>query len=143
MTTPRTGHTATLLPDGRVLIAGGGATVDVGYGGFAQASAEIYDPSAGTFVATGTMTEGRSEHTATLLNTGRVLITGGYDYATAGIPDYLATAELYDPLTGRFTATGIMKAARAWHTATLLANGKVPVNFAVSRLSDSLVRTRN
>jgi hypothetical protein len=128
MTTPRTGHTATPLPDGTVLIAGGGAIVDVGYGGSAQASAELYDPSAGTFVASGSMTDGRSEHTATLLNTGQVLITGGYNYATAGIQNYLATAELYDPLTGRFTATGSMNAARAWHTATLLANGKVLID---------------
>jgi hypothetical protein len=128
MTTPRTGHTATLLPDGTVLIAGGGATFDVGYGGSAQVSAELYDPSAGTFVASGSMTDGRSEHTATLLNTGQVLITGGYNYATAGIPNYLATAELYDPLTGRFTATGSMNAARAWHVATLLANGKVLID---------------
>lgn len=128
MTTPRTGHTATLLPDGTVLIAGGGATEDVGYGGSAQASAELYDPSAGTFVASGSMTDGRSEHTATLLNTGQVLITGGYNYATAGIQNYLATAELYDPLTGRFTATGSMNAARAWHTVTLLANGEVLID---------------
>jgi hypothetical protein len=138
MTTPRTGHTATLLPDGTVLIAGGGATVDVGYGGSAQASAELYDPSAGTFVASGSMTDGRSEHTATLLNTGQVLITGGYNYATAGIQNYLATAELYDPLTGHFAVTGSMNTARAWHVATLLANGKVLIDGGGNGNSDPI-----
>jgi len=126
MTTPRTGHTATLLPDGRVLIAGGGATVNMD--GSAQASAELYDPSAGSFAATGSMADGRSGHTATLLNTGQVLITGGSNYAVGGIPNYLAAAELYDPLTGHFKPTGSMYAARAGHAATLLANGKVLID---------------
>jgi len=102
--------------------------MSAGYDGSAQSSAELYDPSAGTFAATGSMADGRSGHTATLLNTGQVLITGGSNYAAGGIPNYLAAAELYDPLTGYFVATGSMNAARAGHVATLLANGKVLID---------------
>lgn len=74
----------------------------------------------GSFSATGSMTNTRMNHTATLLTNGKVLITGG------GSPgSVLASAEIYDPTTGIFTATGSMAAARGGHTATLLANGKV------------------
>jgi hypothetical protein len=80
-------HTATLLRDGRVLVAGAAPTrVD-------PAAAELYDPSTGSWAATGEMTEGRMEFTATLLRDGRVLAAGGGDSGTAK----LATAELYDP----------------------------------------------
>jgi hypothetical protein len=113
MTLARSGHTATLLPNGKVLIAGGDNHGDL-------ASVELYDPVAGTFTATGSMTAGREFHTATLLGNGKVLIAGGCCGAT-----YLASAELYDPSAGTFTATGSMTVARAYHTATLLPNGKV------------------
>jgi len=109
MSVPRVFHTATLLPNGKVLVTGGH-----------DASAELYDPSSGTFAATGSMSVGRSSHTATLLASGKVLITGGQ-----GVSGVLATAELYDPNSGTFTATGAMTAQRTSHTATLLANGKV------------------
>jgi len=72
MTKARWLPTATLLPSGKVLIAGG-----LGYGNFALASAEAYDPVAGAFTATGSMTTGRQYHTATLLPSGKVLIVGG------------------------------------------------------------------
>lgn len=107
MSTPRAGHTATLLPDGHVLITGG-------------VSAEIYDPSTGTFSLTGNMTKGRSWHTATLLPNGTVLIAGGDDSSSPG-----SSAEIYDPATGKFTSTGAMITDRANHTATLLDDGRV------------------
>ena len=98
MTVSRTGHTATLLPDGRVLIAGG--VQDFGPGTVPiprsrGASAELYDPVSGTFTSTGSMSEGRSGHTATLLADGTVLVTGTDN-----------TAELFSPGTGTFSVVG-------------------------------------
>jgi len=118
MTVPRLDHTATLLADGRVLIAGG---QDDEYR--ILSSAELYDPATGEFTETGAMTVPRVYHTATLLADGRVLIAGGQSDADS--PDNLASAELYDPASGKFTATGSMAEPRGWHTATLLADGRV------------------
>ena len=115
MTEVRSQHTATLLLDGRVLLAGG-----YGARGEGLASAEVYDPSTGAFTATGRMATPRRMHSATLLPDGRILIAGGYSLGTA-----LATAELYDPASGTFSATGNLTFPRGWHTAILLANGKV------------------
>jgi WD40 repeat protein len=102
-------HTATLLPDGKVLVAGGQV-----------ASAELYDPAAGTFSSTGSMSVGRDSHTATLLLNGRALIVGGRNVSGA-----LASAEEYDPAKGSFAVKANMATARTEHTATLLGNGKV------------------
>jgi Galactose oxidase, central domain len=115
MAVARSQHSATLLPDGRVLIAGGGS-------GNASilTSTEIYDPAAGTFRAAASMTVARRMHTATLLPDDRVLIVGGY-----GAGGALATAELFDPGTGTFTATGSLSTARGGHSAILLSTGKV------------------
>ena len=118
-TVPRFAHTATLLNDGRVLIAGG-AGVRFRNG---VAGAEIYDPAANTFSPAGNMIGARGGHTATLLADGRVLIAGGYD----GGKD-LASAEIFDPVTGTFTATGDMITAKEQHTATLLRTGKVLIS---------------
>ena len=113
-------HTATLLADGRVLVAGGYDANDA-----ALASAELYDPKTGTFSPTGSMATARGRHTATLLSDGRVLIAGGGPASWTGAGAYLASAELYDPKTGTFSPTGSMATARDGHTATLLADGRV------------------
>lgn len=123
MARPRTGHTATLLQDGQVLVAGGGFDE---YDPFD--TAELYDPATGKFRATGSMTTVREGHTATLLQDGRVLITGGWKMVwtpSEGLETPLASAELYDPQTGKFTATGSMTTAREGQTATLLQDGRV------------------
>jgi hypothetical protein len=112
----RADHTATLLADGRVLIAGG-----YGGGTLPLATVEIYDPSSGTFSQLVSMTVARQNHTSTLLDNGKVLITGGLDDNS----HVLASAELYDPATGRVATTGSMTTARELHTATLLADGRV------------------
>ena len=112
----RADHTATLLPDGRVLIAGG-----YGGGTLPLATTEVYDPSSGTFSQSVSMTVARQNHTATLLDTGKVLITGGLDDNS----HVLASAELLDPATGRVATTGSMTSAREFHTATLLGDGRV------------------
>ena len=111
-------HTATLLNNGMVLIAGG-----IDPTGTTSASAELYNPATRTFTAAGRLNTARLYHTATLLNNGMVLIAGGASSPNTLIP--LAGAELYNPATGTFTATGSLNAARYRHTATLLNNGTV------------------
>lgn len=114
MATQRAAHTATLLPDGKVLVAGGFAG-----GENILASAEVFDPVTSTFASAGNMNATRAGHTAALLPNGKVLIAGGYNGS------YLASAELYDPTTRIFMPTGGMVTARSGHAATLLNNGKV------------------
>ncbi len=113
MSVARTGQTATLLTDGKVLVAGGGS-----------ASAELYDPATRTFAPTGSMSVARRDATATLLPGGEVLVAGGCCTSKgAG----LSSAELYNPATGTWTPTGPMSHARYGHTATLLPGGQVLV----------------
>jgi hypothetical protein len=114
MKAARTQHTATVLADGRVLIVGGSTSVE------ALATTEIYDPEAGGFVAAASLTSARRDHSATMLPSGKVLIAGGENDKEA-----LASAEIYDPVTNSFSETGAMTSPRSGHTATLLANGKV------------------
>jgi hypothetical protein len=114
MATQRAAHTATLLPDGKVLVAGGFAGDEN-----SLASAEVFDPATATFASAGNMNAPRAGHTATLLPSGKVLIAGGYNGS------YLASAEVYDPTTRTFTPTGSMVTARSGHIAMLLNSGKV------------------
>ena len=123
----RSRHTATLLPNGRVLIAGG-YTSSVGVTSVARV--DVYDPATGTWSATGNMLADRYYHTATLLPNGKVLVAGGYSFS-AGLTS-VASAELYDPATGIWTATGNMVTDRYEHVATLLPNGKVLVAGGIS-----------
>jgi pimeloyl-ACP methyl ester carboxylesterase len=111
-------HTATLLPSGKVLVAGG-FSENAGF----LASAELYDPAAGTWAPTGPLATARWYHTATLLPSGKVLVVGGANNDSG----FLASAELYDPATGTWAATGPLAVAPLLHTATLLPNGKVLV----------------
>src|SRR5262249_9160406 len=110
---------ATLLNNGMVLIAGGRNNSGP------LAIAELYDPITGTFAFTSSMTIARTFHTATLLNDGMVLMAGGQNLLTGPGVGYLATAELYNPAPGTFTATGSMPNPRSNHTATLLKTGWV------------------
>ena len=125
-------HTATLLADGRVLIAGGW---DARIPAFAF-SAELYDPKTGTFSPTGAMTAARCGHTATLLSDGRVLIAGGRYLAGRTSWLSVASAELYDPKTGTFSPTGSMATAREMHTATLLSDGRVLIAGGLGNSND-------
>jgi N-acetylneuraminic acid mutarotase len=112
---PRASHTATLLQNGAVLVAGGQSATS-GY----TTSAEIYDPAAADFSAVTSMTAGRESHTATLLTNGTVLVAGGED---AGGP--MALAEIYDPVANVWSPVASMNNARVSHTATRLPNGLV------------------
>ncbi len=114
---PRTGHTATLLPDGRVLFEGG----------FAKCSgclreSEVYDPSTGLIEKVGGPRPSRRHHSATLMADGRVLIAGG-DIGE----ENSKTAEIFDPASGKFLLVGEMSRGRSRHTALLLKDGRVLV----------------
>lgn len=110
-------HTATLLPNGQVLVAGG---VN---GNSTLSSAELYNSANGTWMLTNAMHVARVSHTATLLTNGQVLVTGGYNNADG----YLSSVELYNPTSGMWTMSNSLPTASEGHTATLLANGKVLV----------------
>ena len=117
----RWGQTATRLPGGDVLVAGGNHTGNIGG---ILASAVLYHPATGTWTSTGSMHAARAFFTATLLPDGRVLAAGG----CAGCPTKrLASAELYNPATGTWTKTASMPTARDGHSATLLPDGQVLV----------------
>jgi hypothetical protein len=115
---PRTGHTATLLPGGAVLVIGG-----LDSDARVLADAQTWDPDTGLFEAAGSLTQARYGHTATPLVDGRVLVVGGYtDSGGAAAP---APAELWDPTTRTFSPAGTLAVGRVNHTATLLPDGRV------------------
>jgi hypothetical protein len=118
LTTARSKHTATLLADGKVLVAGGTS---------AGQSAEMYDPATGSFSSAGDLVRRRTGHTATLLGNGTVLLVGG-----RGEGGVQASAEVYDPVAKGFALTGNPSVARESHTATLLADGKVLITGGTS-----------
>lgn len=131
MTSIRTHHAAVLLADGTVLLTGGGISVLFTLPLTVTDSAETFDPVTGTFTATlGTMAAARSDHTATRLPNGKVLIVGGNSAGGS-----VASAELYDPATRTFSATGSLAAARQGHTATLLGDGRVLVTGGIDGLT--------
>ncbi len=112
---------AVLLPNGKVLYAGGGSTTK------AVSTAQLYDPSSGKLTITGRMAVPRIGHTTTLLPNGKVLVTGGR--GSSYFPFYQTNScELYDPSTGSWRATAPLSAAKYWHSATLLADGRVLVS---------------
>jgi ribosomal protein L31 len=109
MSIRREGHTATLLPNGKVLVAGGYSPGDT-------ASCELYDPATGTWSPTGSMVAKRSGHKAVLQVDGTVLVAGGQD------PD-LKSTEVYNPATGTWSLAGALTDQRTGHTLTRLADG--------------------
>ena len=130
MTSARQEHTATLLANGKVLVAGGRS----GSGTAGLATAELYDPATKTWATTGSMTGARRLHAAVRLPTssnpttsGKVFVTGGIDGTTS-----VATARLYDPAAGTWISAQNLSAARHQHTATLLASGQVLVAGGMS-----------
>jgi N-acetylneuraminic acid mutarotase len=129
LNTARQGHTATLLGNGQVLVAGGTNTRSL-------VSAELFDPATGNWTYTGSMSAGRTYHIATPLPNGRVLVVGG-DFDAQNLP--VGTAELYDPATGQWAPTGGLNTPRAGFTATLLQSGQVLVAGGVDRHFYTLV----
>jgi hypothetical protein len=116
----RQDHTSSLLGDGKVLLTGGEGGTG---GGLPLATSELYDPVSSTFSASANMATPRTLHAATVLQDGRVLLTGGqWNMAVRSI---LKSAELYDPATGTFAPAGDMAVERYWHTSTLLPSGQV------------------
>ena len=140
MNVARLGATATLLPNGKVLIAGGSGYTMPFPVPFPLSSVELYDPVANSFAAsTPSMNDARTGATATLLSNGKVLIAGGYGSFSA-----LASSELYDPASNSFApAASIppMNTSRAGASATLLPNGKVLIAGGLDTASQALKST--
>jgi hypothetical protein len=119
--------TATLLPDGRVLVTGGWIHNPQSYPYVSVDTAELYDPATEQFSSAGKLTIARSSHTATLLQNGTVLLAGGLTQPLAVGDDepLTATTEIFDPRTNTFSPGHLMETPREGHTATLLLDGTV------------------
>ena len=126
----RASTTATRLADGRVLVAGGWQVT----GATAMTESELFNPSTNSFVVTGSMLTPRASATSALLADGRVLVLGGE--GKGGAADLLTSAELYDPATGKFTATGSLHAGRMEASATTLPDGHIVVIGGVDSNAD-------
>ena len=132
LNTARSG-TATLLPNGKVLVAGGFSRYDCPDGCKVLNSAELYDPATKIWSNTGNLNTARAAHTATLLHDGKLLVAGGLD----GIDGYTRTADLYDPATGKWSQTGSLNTVRVG-PAVLLADGKVLIAGGVDHNSNAI-----
>lgn len=135
----RSGHTATLLEDGRVLVAGGTPGVRPPEAvpstrAPAATPAEVYDPETGSWAPTAPMVEGRRDHAAVRLRDGRVLVSGGFTAKAAGVQYITESAEIYDPAANVWAPTDAMLARRARHTATLLPDGEVLVAGGLTKV---------
>ena len=137
LSTSRIGHSATLLPDGRVLVAGG-------YG-VGAATAVLYDPGTNSWSPAANLITPRGYHSATLLDNGKVLVAGGGNDNIGGF--YTANAELYDPGSNTWSPAARMIVSHGTHPATRLPNGKVLVmggqggGFAYAELYDPVANT--
>ena len=125
MATPRDSHTANLLENGKVLVAGGYNS------GVVLNSTELFDPATGTWTGGHSMMTPRYRHASTVLADGTVLVTGGQT-SNASIGNETATAELYNPLTDSWTTVGPMTMPRAFHTSTLLPDGTVLITGGIN-----------
>lgn len=121
MHVPRGWYTATMLKNGKVLVAGGST------GSAISAAAELFDPTTNTWTQLPAMSQARAKHSATLLPDGRVLVAGGKQEKADGYSYALASAELFDPLANKWIALSPLASARANHSATLLLDGRVLV----------------
>lgn len=137
----RSNHTATWLTDNNKILLTGGGQRSNGGPVTSLSSAELFNPANGSFATTGSMTTARDQHTATALQDGTVLITGGgISYGAV-----LNSAEIYLPTTGTFSLAGSMSQARENHSAVLLPNNSVVVaggddgNFNVSSTAEFFV----
>jgi N-acetylneuraminic acid mutarotase len=122
------GNTTTLLPNGKVLIAGGFLQTTIPTTkNYVFSRAELFDPATGKWTETGSMNVTRDGHTATLLHNGKVLVAGGENLRDDGRLNHLSSAELYDPTTGKWMETGSMSTASTGSEAVLQPNDKVRI----------------
>ena len=138
MNSPRSGHTATRLNDGRVLISGGSPGQAPGGRTIELATSELFDPASKSFAQSATMAISRFGHSAVRLLDGRVLVMGGTSFCNTVFCSQTATAELFDPATESFTSPGSMLSARTGFSATLLQDGRVLVAGGFSHFCPGL-----